>query len=180
MADDNNINRTSPIPLLTGWDRDHDIRELKRLISLGVDNADACKKVLQDLQRANAVTESYYVDPALKHLPKAVIRRIVWLDSILKRPESAADTVNIEAVRKAYIDESLEIRPGYFTYWAGGRQKTDYINDHFAIGRDPNAVCRQWVKEEGGVRVYLEEPREPLPQMAAHTSYLPMNLDEHH
>jgi len=30
------------------------------------------------------------------------------------------DVVNIEAVRKAYIDGSLEIRPGYWTYWVGG------------------------------------------------------------
>jgi len=175
MADDNDI------PCLTGWDRDHDIRELTRVISLGHDNADALKKVLQDLQRDNAITESYYADPALKHLPKAVIKRIVWLDSLRKKPECAADIVNIDAVRKAYIDGQLEIRPGHSTFWAGGRQKTDYITDPMTIGRDPNAVWQQWVKEEGGDRVWWEDPREPLPQMAGYESYLPINfVDEHH
>jgi hypothetical protein len=68
------------------------------------------------------------------------------------------DKVNIEAVRKAYLDGSLEIRPGYWTYWVGGQQKSGYVNSPMAIGPAPHEVFSQWVKEENGYRVWMEHP----------------------
>jgi hypothetical protein len=68
------------------------------------------------------------------------------------------DIVNIEAVRKAYLDGLLEIRPGYWTYWVGGRQKSGYVNSPMAIGPAPHEVFLQWVKEENGYRVWMEHP----------------------
>ena len=74
-------------------------------------------------------------------------------------PEFAVDTVNIEAVKAAYLDGSLEIRPGYWTYWVGGRQKSDYVNESMSIGPIPDhEVFMQWVKEENGYRVWMENP----------------------
>ena len=71
-------------------------------------------------------------------------------------PEYKVDIVNIEAVRKAYIDGSLEIRPGYWTYWVGGRQKSDYINNTMAIGPVPHEVLLRWIEEENGYRAWME------------------------
>jgi hypothetical protein len=73
-------------------------------------------------------------------------------------PEYEVDTANIEAVKKAYIDGSLEIRPGYWTFWVGGRQKSGYVNDPLAIGPVPHEVFQRWVKEENGHRVWMEDP----------------------
>jgi hypothetical protein len=40
-------------------------------------------------------------------------KQIKTLDRYLQMPKDEVDTVNIEAVKKAYIDGWLEIRPGY-------------------------------------------------------------------
>lgn len=79
------------------------------------------------------------------------------LESYLEMPEYKVDIINIEAVKAAYIDGSLEIRPGYWTFWVGGRQKSDYVNQPMAIGI-PHEVFQQWVKEENGYRVWMEYP----------------------
>jgi hypothetical protein len=73
-------------------------------------------------------------------------------------PEYKVDAVNIEAVKAAYINGSLEIRPGYWTFWAGGRQKSSYVNNPIAIGPIPHEVYQRWVKEENGYRVWMERP----------------------
>jgi hypothetical protein len=73
-------------------------------------------------------------------------------------PEFKVDVINIEAVKAAYIDGSLEIRPGYWTFWVGGRQKSDYVNQPTAIGSKPHEVFRRWVEEENGYRVWMERP----------------------
>jgi hypothetical protein len=64
-----------------------------------------------------------------------VAKRLATLDSYLQIPEYQVDIVNIEAVKKVYIDGSLEIRRGYWTYWAAGWQKSGYLNHPKAIGR---------------------------------------------
>jgi hypothetical protein len=73
-------------------------------------------------------------------------------------PEYQVDVINIEAVKNAYINGSLEIRPGYWTYWAGGRQKCSYVNGPAAIGPIPHEVFMRWVREENGYRVWIEDP----------------------
>ena len=86
-------------------------------------------------------------------------------------PEFKVDTVNIEAVKKAYIDGSLEIRPGYWSYWVGGKQKSGYINNPAAIGPNPYEVFQRWVEEEdvNGYRVWMEDPVcSPFPLDSVH------------
>ena len=77
-------------------------------------------------------------------------------------PEYEVDTINITAVRAAYIDGSLEIRLGYLTFWAGGRQKSTYIKNIQEIGRDPYPIFRRWIEEEHGVRMWVEDPVSPF------------------
>ncbi len=72
-------------------------------------------------------------------------------------PEFTVDTDSIEAVKKAYIDGSLEIRPGYWTYWVGGRQKCGYVNAAESMDLAWNCF-QQWVKEENAQRVWMEDP----------------------
>jgi len=73
-------------------------------------------------------------------------------------PEYKVDAVNIEAVKAAYIDGSLEIRPGHWTFWVGGRQKSSYVNSPTAIGPIPHEVFQRWIEEENGYRVWMEDP----------------------
>jgi hypothetical protein len=73
-------------------------------------------------------------------------------------PEFAVDTVNIEAVKAAYLKGSLEVRPGYWTYWVGGRRKSDYMNEPSALGPVPHETFLKWVSEENGYRVWMENP----------------------
>lgn len=73
-------------------------------------------------------------------------------------PEYKVDAINIEAVKKAYINGSLEIRPGYWTYWAAGRQKSNYLNDPKEIGPIPHEVFQLWIEEENGYRLWMEAP----------------------
>ena len=80
------------------------------------------------------------------------------LKGYLQRPENEVDIVNIEAVIKAYIDRSLEIREGHWAFWVGGRRKSDYVNSPNAIGPIPHEVFLQWVEEENGYRVWMEDP----------------------
>jgi hypothetical protein len=65
-------------------------------------------------------------------------------------PDFKIDTDNIEAVKAAYIDGSLEIRPGYWTFWVAGRQKCSYINNPTAIGPAPHEVFQRWIEEAFG------------------------------
>ena len=88
----------------------------------------------------------------------AVAKRVETLESYLQMPEYEVDAINIEAVKAAYIDGSLEIRLGHWTYWVGGRQKSSYVNDPKAIGSVPHEVFRRWVEEESGYRVWMEHP----------------------
>jgi hypothetical protein len=97
------------------------------------------------------------IDPALRNLTAAVAKRVMTLESYLEMPEFKVDIINIEAVKAAYIDGSLEVRPGYWTFWVGGRKKSNYVNQPMAIGT-PHKVFQQWVKEENGYRVWLEYP----------------------
>jgi len=71
-------------------------------------------------------------------------------------PEYTVDTINIEAVKKAYIDGSLEIRPGYRTYWVGGQRKSGYVNTAAAIDLLP--VLLKWIKEANAYRAWMEFP----------------------
>jgi hypothetical protein len=73
-------------------------------------------------------------------------------------PDLTVDAVNIEAVKAAYLDGSLELRPGCWTYWVGGRRKSGYVDNLAAIGPIPHQVFAQWVKEERVGRVWIENP----------------------
>jgi hypothetical protein len=73
-------------------------------------------------------------------------------------PECQVDAINIEAVKSAYLNGSLEIREGQWTYWVSGRQKSGYVNTPTAIGPVPHEVFVRWVKEENGHRVWMENP----------------------
>jgi hypothetical protein len=61
-----------------------------------------------------------------------VAKRIKTFDRLQMR-QYEVDTVNIEAVKRAYIDGSLEIRPGCWTYWVSGKQKSGYVKSPIAM-----------------------------------------------
>ena len=102
---------------------------------------------------------------------EAVAQRIGELNGYLEIPDFEVDAVNIEAVKAAYLDGSLEIRPGYWTYWAGGHQKTDYINNISTLLPDPSGTYLRWVREENGIRVWKESPGRAIPEHPPNAVY---------
>ncbi|KAH8801534.1 hypothetical protein F5884DRAFT_807017 [Xylogone sp. PMI_703] len=148
-----------PIINLIG-DIHQNINELNRVIALGGPYIDGYKRALRSLLRENVINEPD-IDPSLKNLPEKVASRIRMLDSYLEIPEYENCASSIEAVKKAYKDGSLEIRGGFWTIWVGGKQKTGYIKSPIEIGPKPYDLFFKWSREEGGSRVFMEDPTEP-------------------
>ena len=96
-------------------------------------------------------------------------------------PEFEVDTINIKAVKAAYLDGSLEIRPGYRTYWVGGKQKSDYVNKPISIGSKPHEVFLamgpggEWISRVEGrpSRFSAFYQTQPYSQLASYVAFQP-------